>query len=288
MMGASSSIAVIQEPFNPLHRIGTCNIQWEHWYSYVTEENEKIVFDALQATFAFRYNTLKQILAIRKPRNVAGFVRNFSRFHYWRYLHHPRPLMKDPIALFSAEWLAKRFNMDVIVLIRHPAAFAWSYKRINETNRLSCLLKQETLMKNLLYPFEREIRNLSGDEHDLIGQAILMWRINYYVVDNYRKNHPEWIFKKHEDLSLNPIEEFHDIFSRLSLDYTRAVQKKIVAFTNPSNPVEAPGGALHQLRRNSKENISLWKKRLAPSEISRIREGTFDICKLYYSDDIWL
>jgi hypothetical protein len=288
MMGASPSIAVIHEPFHPLARIGICNIKWQHWYTYVSEEHDKSVFDALEAAFAFRYNTLKQILAIRTPRNVAGFVRDFSRFHYWRYLKHPRPLMKDPIALFSAEWLAKRFNMDVIVLIRHPAAFAWSYKRINEPNRFSSLLEQESLMNNLLSPFQREIRNIVGDQHDAIGQAILMWRINYYVVNNYRTNHPEWIFKKHEDLSLNSIEEYRDIFSRLSLDFSKSVKRTIEAFTNPSNPTEAPEGALHQLRRNSKENVSLWKKRLTPSEISRIREGTSDISKLYYSDDSWM
>ena len=50
-----------------------------------------------------------------------------------------RPLLKDPIAIMSCEWLAETFNMDVIVVIRHPAAFVaslkvagWEFAFVNE------------------------------------------------------------------------------------------------------------------------------------------------------------
>lgn len=76
-----------------------------------------------------------------------------------------------------------------------------------------------------------------------------MWRTYYFAIDNYRKNHPEWIFKKHEDLSVNTTEEFHDIFRRIFLDYSRAVHKMIEAFTN-RNPVEALDGVRHEVLKN--------------------------------------
>ena len=31
-------------------------------------------------------------------------------------------VMKDPVAVFSAPWLARHFDMNVVVMIRHPGA----------------------------------------------------------------------------------------------------------------------------------------------------------------------
>lgn len=41
-----------------------------------------------------------------------------------------RPLVKDPFALFSAEWFADNFDAEVIVIVRHPAAVVSSIKRL--------------------------------------------------------------------------------------------------------------------------------------------------------------
>lgn len=40
-----------------------------------------------------------------------------------------RLLIKDPLAYFSSKWFAKSYDMDVLILIRHPAAFAASLKQ---------------------------------------------------------------------------------------------------------------------------------------------------------------
>ncbi len=60
------------------------------------------------------------------------------------------PLVKDPIALFSAEWLAATFDMRVLVMIRHPAAFAASIRRRGWRHRFADFLEQPLLMRDLL------------------------------------------------------------------------------------------------------------------------------------------
>lgn len=287
IIGASPLVAVIHEPFNLKHRIGICAQKWQYQYTYVTDENEQEIFHALKNTLEFRYRPFHQIMAIKNIRNFIGFLRDYPKFLYWRHVSHPRPLIKDPIALFSAEWLAHRFNMDVIILIRHPGSFVWSYKRVKEPNRFNDLFSQKALVKKFLYPFEEEITECINYKYDAIDQAILLWKIVYYVVEKYRQSHLEWIFKKHEDLALNPVEEFRDIFNRISLDYNQVIQKRIQMTTNQANPVEAPGQVLHQLRRNSKQAIQVWRDRLLPQEIDRIRLATEDMAKVYYSDNTW-
>ena len=41
---------------------------------------------------------------------------------------------------------------------------------------------------------------------------------------NYQAAHPTWLFHRHEDLSTNPMEQFKQIFDRLDLEFTPAVQ----------------------------------------------------------------
>ena len=39
-------------------------------------------------------------------------------------------LLKDPIACMSSEYLHREFEMDVVIIIRHPAAFVSSLQKM--------------------------------------------------------------------------------------------------------------------------------------------------------------
>ena len=95
--------------------------------------------------------------AIRSPRDALHSARDLAAFARARATH-ARPLVKDPIALFSAEWLAERFGMDVVVTIRHPAGFASSLQRLGWTHDFGEFLEDERLMRDHLAAFEDEIR----------------------------------------------------------------------------------------------------------------------------------
>jgi hypothetical protein len=296
MLSVSPAIAYIHEPFNPLHRRmspGVCKARIKYQYTYVTEENEAEFCDDIAATIQFRYNLLLQLREIVKNRQ--GLQRGFRTlareaidFFLNRHIRHPRPLFKDPMALLSTEWLANRFNMDVVILIRHPAAIVSSIKRMNwPPHDFSQFLKQPLLMRDYLYPFEKEVKEMTECEHDVIDEGILLWRIFYYVVGEYRENHDAYIFLRHEDLSLRPVEEFKNLFDQLKVEFTESTERTIKEYSSPSNPSEAPAGVLHQLKRNSVANIKNWKVRLSESEIERIRQGVQDISSLFYGDEDW-
>jgi hypothetical protein len=110
--------------------------------------------------------------------------------------------MKDPIALFSAPWLARTFNADVVVLIRHPAAVVSSLVRLDWIFYFPYLLEQPELMRDWLAPFAEEIRRFAASPQPLLEQGILLWRIMHHVIFRYQQEHPEWIFLRHEDLSM--------------------------------------------------------------------------------------
>jgi hypothetical protein len=194
--------------------------------------------------------------------------------------------MKDPIALFSAEWLAKRFDMNVIVLIRHPAAFASSIRRLNWTHRFSHFLNQPLLMQDHLGLFEAEIREFAEHEHDILDQAILLWRIIHHMILKYQDAHKDWFFLRHEDMSEDPLSHFEYLFKNLNLDFTEHVKTVIQDYTDSSNPTEARKDHVFT-KRDSKSNVKSWKKKLTEEEIVRLHTGVEDISKAFYSDEDW-
>lgn len=287
-LGTAPNVAVIHEPFNMDHPMGLFAHRWTSQYTYLDEraEEEASVERALGDTLSFRYRPGAHLRNRESLGRTLGIVRDLPRFWYRRLVSSPRPIVKDPIALFSAEWLAERFDMEVVVMIRHPGAFAWSFKRIAEPNRLADLLAQGELMEGLLAPFVADLER-AARIGDPMHQAATLWRISYATVSGYGDRHPDWVFLRHEDLSLSPLGGFHVLFDRLDMPFTRRTARFIDLTTNASNPTEAPPAKLHHLRRNSADNVAVWQQRLSPDEIGCVRHLTEDVAAGFYEASSW-
>jgi hypothetical protein len=272
---------LLEEPFNP-ERVD-CPVR--HYYHYMTAEHEPQFKAYLQQRFDYRYPWWQKVKSNYCLEGVLRATAGACECLAGRWLG-VRPLMKDPKAFFSAEWLARTYDMNVIVLIRHPAAFASSLKRLQWCLPLAHLLGQPRLMDDYLKPFREELEQLRPSV-DIIGRAILCWRMVHHVALIYQRRHPDWLFLRHEDLSAHPVEEFRKVFDRLKLRFTGRVRRAIECHTAEKNPAEAPQGVIHELMRNSRENIWNWRHRLSPEEIDRIREGTADVAGHFYSEADW-
>ena len=144
-----------------------------------------------------------QLHALHGVRDAARSVKDYAAFTLARP-RHARPLLKDPIAVFSSEWLASAFDAEVVFLVRHPAAFASSLKRFGWSTASTTTLEQPLLMRDHLAPFEKEIRSSRPQPGDIVSQAILLWRMIYSTGPTFRERHPDWTFVRHEDLSRDP------------------------------------------------------------------------------------
>lgn len=292
MIAKSPSVGYIHEPFTTkeFQRPGRCSARFDYWFTYVSRENEHLYYDHIKDTIGFKYKWIDEIAELKSARDALRLLRDYVYFSFCRHAII-RPLVKDPIALFSAEWLASRFNMDVVVLIRHPAAFAWSLKRRNWAHPFSHFLAQPLLIRDHLYPFEEDIRELAEEEHDIVDQAILFWRLAHYMIIKYQKNHPDWVFVRHEDLSRDPLLGFQSIFDKLNLEYSDRIRRIVEEYSSPKDHTEALEGSgftrRRGLRRDSRANIWAWKGKLSASEIERIRNGVEDISSAFYADEDW-
>lgn len=282
MIASAPAVRYIHEPFNVSGRPCSCGTRFDYWFFYVTKENEtyyrKHIGHILGSSLnRFQLlNLITEMRVTRRLRLLANYARSFTA---------TRPLVKDPLALCSAEWLASAFDMDIIVVIRHPAAFVNSYKRLNWSHPFSHFLSQPLLIRDHLSPFEAEIGEFVNHTHDIVDRAALLWRLLHHIIREYQQTHPDWCFVRHEDLSQDPLSGFRTIFDKLNLEFGDRVCHAIQKHSGPANPTESQDP--YSIRLSSEQVTQKWKVGLTPQEIERVRMQVEDVASSFYSAEDW-
>jgi len=283
MLALAPGVAYIHEPFSPRTAAGLSPAGFDRYFTVVTSENEARYRPGLEQTIRFRYGLGAQLRSLRGGRDLARIPRDLVRVERAR-LSGARPLVKDPIALLSAEWLAETFGMDVVVLIRHPAAFAASLKRLGWKHSFATFI-QEGRVPEVVRPYEAEIRQQAERPGEILAQAALLWRLLYNAVDSYRERQPDWAFVRHEDASAEPVATFERLYAELGLDLTPAAKEAIARASAPDNPAEL--ATPYAVELDSAASIGRWREDLTPEEIETLRERTRDVWPRFYSDEDW-
>lgn len=226
-----------------------------YWFQYIQNSDEAIVKDLL----TLNHNSLKQ---------------------------NKRALFKDPLAFFSIDTFIDKLEANVLISVRHPAAFVSSLKRLGWSHDFNHFLEQEELMETFLYPFRDDIKTFSKTQKDIVEQGILLWNIINLNTLKFKQKYPQIYTVKHEDLSLNPMIEFKKIFDCFEISLNPEVKQYLLDTTNKDNDAEAQNNVTHQLYRDSKANIYNFKNRLTEEEIAKIRKGTEIVSHIFY-DQVW-
>ncbi len=285
MLSASGETAYISEPLNLEHRPGVFSKLLKCWYPYICTENEADYLPAWGDTLRLRYHPLAELRNIRSRHDLVRMARDWNIFTLGR-LRRQRPLLKDPFAVFSIPWFVERLNCQVVVTVRHPAAFASSLKRLGWSFQLEDLLAQPLLMRDWLEPFRSEITGIPPE--DIITRASLLWKMVYIVVEELQQRYPTRVCTvHHEDLSLDPLGGYHTLYHALDLSFTRHASDVILSSSSSENPKEISRNAIHAIRLDSRANLHNWKRRLQPTDIARIRQITADVAGRYYPDIGW-
>jgi len=285
MIAKAPCVTYIHEPFN-VDSPRLWSPGFDHWFKYLTDENSYKHQRELRKLSSLQFSLSQVFIQARQEAASLGEFRHLLRRFLKDYvscllsqIRGSTPLIKDPIAVLSAEWLAKTWDAQVIVMVRHPAAFAGSLKVKDWTHPFSHFLNQPRLMDGPLSPFEEEIRTLEEDEHDIIDQASFLWKIIYSVVHDYQQRHEDWTFLKHEKIARSPIRSFEAIYDSLGLNFTNDIQ----ATVRRHSEAQSSDG----IRRNSKSVVRNWENRLTDDEVHRIRSLTEPEASLFYTEDDW-
>lgn len=288
ILSLDSSLGYINEPFN----VDSGMEGLKHWFQYIEEGMDdggyynELVHNLLTGNASF-----KRTPYIRKQglfKNIAKyFLKSKSNYLYKLATINPlknRYLIKDPIACLSSLYLSTKYHMDVVMLIRHPASFCASIKRLNWRFDFNEFKSQPLLMDHYLGDI------LNG--HDIsslniVTEAALVWKCLYTVLFDFIENDKSIIAIKHESVSQNPVKEFRHLYNRLGLHYNDKVERKIIDLTSSSNIVMPENNIAHEFKRSSKLISSAWKKSLTQQEVDTIYQITSDLSASYYADSEW-
>ena len=286
MLCASKEAGYIHEPLNPVRRPTWSRARVPYWYVYICDENADRFGPQFEHLARFRYPIGANLKQLRSPQHFGVFVTEAARSIPLR-LRKPRPLYKDPFALFSAEWLERALRAQIVVMIRHPAAFVGSIKRLNWQFKFVTVLQQDLLMRDWLGPFEEEMRRIRDNEVDIIDQGIVLWNVLHHGIDELRRRHPEWAFVRHEDLAADPVAGFRELYAYCDLTWSPTVEATIRSHSQATNVKEVPTWRHGSVKRDSDAATKTWRSRLSPEEIARVREGVAKIAARFYTDTEW-
>jgi hypothetical protein len=284
MLSLSPAVGYVEEPFSLRHRRGICDVIFPYWFMYVTPENEAPYVQPIKDMLAFRYRPGSELRTLHTPKDAARMVRDWWTVAAKRR-RGLRPLVKDPIALFSAPWLADRFDADVVVTIRHPAGFVSSLMRLGWTHPFDHFLKQPLLMRDVLDPYQDRIRAFASGQQPVLEQGVLLWNLIHHVIRGYRESRPDWAFVRHEDMSTDPAEGFRRLYDHVGLSFDEVTRGSILRHSDPSRPAEAANP--FDVRRDSRGSAGLWRGRLTQDQVERVRAGVEPLVRDFYSDEEW-
>lgn len=287
MLCVSGEAGYIHEPFNPNRRPSWSGNRIPYWFLYVTPDNESFYAPVLDEVLGFRYPVRRNLAELTRPGRVLRLAGDWGRALVSR-AGRRRPLVKDPVALFSAGWLADRFDMNVVVMIRHPAAFVGSLKRLDWGFKFRGWLAQEALLRDRLGPYESAMRHCATHDVDIVEQGIVMWNAMHHVIAGYRATRPAWSFVRHEDLARAPSAGFAELYQRLGLRWDERVAAKVESHSGAGNPAEVARWRHVSVTRDSRASTSTWRQRLTPEEVERVREGVAGVAGLFYDEGDWV
>jgi hypothetical protein len=285
MLSTAPHTGYIQEPFNP--DLGVNGI--DTWYLYIREgmpEEERyagIVRSILSGRARYRRRTGHAGGMLRKFGRKVGGSRDYLEYLASTRLPGSRRLiLKDPVASLSSEWFHRRFGMDVLILLRHPAGFITSTMRLGWDFDFSNLTSQAPLMEEHLGGILDSVDTVSMSP---LERGALLWRCIYSVLAVIADRNPGVRMIRLEDISSSPVEEFKEIHRYLDLPFTERSLRAIREFTGTNNPVGATEGEAHSLRRSSGRLAGLWRNSLDEAQAARIRELAGPVAERYYRED---
>jgi len=286
MLSAGTRVVYISEPLNVWHRPGVLSAPVDCWYTYICDDNQDEYLVSFKEMLQLKYHTSDEIRSLRGFKDAGRFVRDWSAFSSGRR-HEDRILIKDPFAVFSAAWFKDRLDCQVVITVRHPAAVVSSLKRLEWSFNFNHLLSQSLLMRDHLGPFREDMLAVNRDQANILDQASLLWRMIYYVVNQYQSQSIGFQVVRHEDLSQDPSGSYGMLYDHLGLDLTDHAKNKITNSSKAGNPQERKASNVHTTQLDSQANLHNWKTHLSLEEIDRIHNLTGDIASHYYSDNSW-
>ena len=191
------------------------------------------------------------------PMTLAGAIASHPPVRRNPALDDHRLLVKTVHAPLALEWIASEFEIDVLILLRHPGSILASWISL-DIGEQYVPFAETPAVRHLAE--EWGVR-LPGPDH--LEQMI--WQIGMLVValERAAERHPEWVVRTHEQMCVDPIAQFHRLYDDLGLQWNEQTEEFLVDNNRP--------GKGFRTRRLATDQLDSWKHRLTPDQIRALQ-----------------
>jgi Sulfotransferase family len=171
----------------------------------------------------------------------------------------PRMVAKSIHAQLAVEWIAAEFDIDVLLLLRHPANVLASWMAINlKDSRYSTLEHRPDIRARYV---ERWGVPMPGP--DPVERMSWMIGLLLAAIEETAARHPDWHVRTHEQLCADPMAEFRQLYADLGLVWGGAAEDFLVEHNTP--------GSGFAVKRVASELPDSWRQRLDDDQLTTLR-----------------
>ncbi len=286
VLAQAAGVRYIHEPFSPVIARRQFGVDLPRWFLNAEDWDEDALTHYIERVLVPPLRDRKlQLNAWQQWKRVAYLLleRHGPERFSWRFL------LKDPVAIFSAAWLATQFDLQVVVLIRHPASYVVSLlKDAKHMHPFASVFNEQPRLKARFTPQDQslidevvELQSRGGPGSDMVFEAAAFWRLFYGQVLLYQQSFPDWHFVLYEDLARDPMAEFSLLCQKLGLRFDGNVELAIRRTALEADPATTDHTS-HVKSFVAKENVDLWKSQLAETDRCRIREVLGSVSDNFY------
>jgi len=253
-------ILYYHEPCNPEVVKGG---DYSHWFGYVRPDGSDPYFESCLDRAFNGLITYGRGWWIKQP--------------YRRLLPGSRVVIKEVASLMLLEWVYKRYQPEILFVLRHPCAVALSEKnkRTPVERPIIEILNQPDLVEDHLKPY-LTILEKAKTPFEIYGA---IWGARNRVIADLIPKYPEWKILFYEDLTRDPLKCFRELFDHFNLDWTAKIQKHINQTTTKAKP------GIYSTYRVTNTQTYKWKGKMTPDEIEQVRTFVEPFNLPYYNSE---
>lgn len=166
------------------------------------------------------------------------------------------PVVKSVHAQLSVEWVARRFEPQVLVCLRHPLNVAASWL---EFGWGGCALDSNPRVRRRAERWR--MPELPPDRTPVHEVA---WEVGLFVsaLRDAAARHPEWPAVTHEEMCVEPVDRFRALYGRLGLEWSPEAERYLTESDRP--------GTGYMTARVAADQPGRWRTRLSPERIRQV------------------
>jgi hypothetical protein len=168
-----------------------------------------------------------------------------------------RVFVKTVYMPLAMEWLTSRFDVDVLVLLRHPGNVLSSWISLDLNDRYVRLDREPTIRRMVA---DGELPPPGPDPFER-----LVWQVGVLdlALERSLARQPTWVHRTHEELCVDPVARFRELYAELGLRWNPRAEEYLVSNDRP--------GEGFPTQRVSADQSDGWKRRLDPSQIATVQ-----------------